>query len=106
MKCILKFTEYFYSVYLQGTQVETMLLMDEERLKNNLHIPSNIVASEETNKCMADTRATRTVSNQDSRVNSFSDTVYIKNSPKECSLGFVLTGKSIFLHEEIKKIFK
>ena len=79
---------------------------EEERLKNNLLIPSNIVASEETNSRMADTRGTRTVSNQDKVVNLFSDTGCNKNSPKEYSLGFVLTGESIFLHEEIKKIFK
>ena len=77
-----------------------------ERLKNNLLNPSNIVASEETSNLLADTRGTRTVSNQDKVVNLFSDTGCIKNLRKEYSLGFVLTGESIFLHEEIKKMFK
>ena len=83
-----------------------LLAEEEERLKNNLLTLSDIVAQEETNNRLADTRGTRTVSNQDKVVNLFSETGYIKTLQEEYSLGFVLTGKSIFLHEEIKKIFK
>ena len=83
-----------------------LLAEEEERLKNNLLTPSNIVASEETSNCLANTRGTRTASNQDKVVKLLSDTGCIKTSPKEYAMGLVLTGESIFLHEEIKKIFK
>ena len=90
----LNLPDTFCSVYLQETQIETMLLAEEEeRLKNNLLDPSNIV---ETSNRLADTRGTRTASNQDKVVKLLSDTGCIKTSPKEYSMGLVLTGESIF----------
>ena len=83
-----------------------LLAEEEERLKNNRLNPSNSVASEETSNRLADTRGTRTASNQDKVVKLLSDTGCIKTSPKEYSMGLVLTGKAFFFIKKSRRSSK
>ena len=94
------------SNYVQETQIEQVLLTEEEEiLNNNLLNPPPIVASEDADTLMVDTRGIKTASIQDKVVNLLHNDKD-NNKEQEYSLGFVLTGECHFLNEEIKDILQ
>ena len=84
-------------------QIATVINTEEEEWLNSQLNPSTIVASETRDNMTEDSEGGRTDSIQDKVVNSTSK---IPVALKQKNLGLVLTGKFIFLNDDIQNIMQ